>query len=73
MLYVLLILVVVLALISGVECALLMVSKAERRAEVAELKNANHNITRKCKALLEEKTALEERLARMDRVKEGLN
>lgn len=72
MLYVLLALVVALALIGGVECALLMVVKAERRAEVAELKNTIHTISGKCRLLREENAELTERMARMDRVKEGM-
>ena len=72
MLYVLLILVVVLALVSGAEYAMLRVAKAERRAEVAELKNANHTLGDKCKALCKDNAKLAERIARMESVEEGL-
>ena len=47
MLYVLLILVVVLAIISGAEYAMLRVAKAEHKAEVAKLKYANIILVRK--------------------------
>lgn len=47
MLNVLLILVVVLALICGAEYAMLRVSKAEHRAEVAKLRYANIVLARK--------------------------
>ena len=72
MLYVLLILVVALALVSGAEYAMLRVVKAESRAEVAELKNANHTLADKCKALNKENGKLTERLARMENIKEGI-
>ncbi len=73
MLYVLLILVVAMAVISGAEYAMLRVVKAERRAEVAELKNDNHNLTEKCRALCKENAKLTEHLARMENIKEGIN
>lgn len=73
MLYVLLILVVVLAGISGAEYAMLRVVRAERRAEVAELKNANYKISAKCRTLSIENAELTERFARMECVEEGLN
>lgn len=73
MMYVLIGLVVVLALISGFEYATLRVVRAERKAEVAELKNANYNIANKCRALSEENAVLTERLARMDNIKGGIN
>ena len=73
MLYVLLILVVALAVISGAEYAMLRVVKAERRAEVAELRNANYKISAKCRTLCIENTELQEQLARMENIKEGIN
>lgn len=73
MLYVLIGLVVVFALISGFEYATIRVVRAERKAEVAELKNANYNIANKCRVLSEENAALTERLARMDNIKGGIN
>ena len=72
MLYVLLILVVALALVSGAEYAMLRVVMAERRAEVAELKNANQNIADKCKVLCKENAKLTDRIARMESIKEGI-
>ena len=47
MLYVLLFLVVVLAMVSGAEYAMLRVAKAENKAEVAKLKLANIALARK--------------------------
>ena len=47
MLYVLIGLVVVLAMVSGAEYAMLRVSSAERKAEVAKLKYANIVLARK--------------------------
>lgn len=47
MLYVLIGLVVVLALVSGVEYAMLRVANAEHKAEVAKLKYANLVLARK--------------------------
>lgn len=73
MLYVLLILVVVLAVISGAEYAMLRVVRAERRAAVAELENANYKATKKLGALIDENAKLTEHLARMESIKEGLN
>ena len=72
MVYFLLVLVVVLALVSGAEYAMLRVVRAERRAEVAELKNANHTLADKCKALSRENGKLTERIARMENIKEGI-
>ena len=73
MLYVLIGLVVVLALICGAEYATLRVVRAERRAEVAELKEANHILTDKCGYLHRENRELAGRLASLDSIKEGLN
>lgn len=73
MLYVLLILVVVLALVSGAEYAMLRVARAEHRADVAELKNTNNTITEKCKVLADKNKVLCERIEKMDSIKEGLN
>lgn len=73
MLYVLLILVVVLALVSGAEYAMLRVAWAERRAEVAELKNANLSITERCKELTNKNKVLCERMKKLESIKEGLN
>ena len=47
MLYVLIGLVVVLAMVSGAEYAMLRVAKAEHKAEVAKLKYANIILARK--------------------------
>ena len=63
MLYVLLSLVVVLALVSGFEYAALRVARAERRAEIAELKSGNLILGDKCRALTKKNEELAERLA----------
>jgi hypothetical protein len=73
MLYVLLILVVVLAGISGAEYAMLRVARAERRAAVAELESANYKATQKLGALVKENAKLTEQLARVNNIKEGIN
>lgn len=65
MLYVLLILVVVLALVSGAEYATLRVIRAERKAEVAELKCTN-------KALTEKYIDLHARMVKLNAIKEGI-
>ena len=72
MLYVLLILVVVLALVSGAEYAMLRVARAERRADVAELKSANLSITEKCKELTKMNKELSAQIERMAAIKEGI-
>lgn len=66
MLYVLLILVVTLAFVSGFEYAALRVARAERRAEVAELKNANLTIAEKCRMLCKQNEELEKQLALLE-------
>ena len=73
MLYVLLSLVVVLALVSGFEYATIRVVKAERRAEVAELKQANFTIADKCRMLTKKNEELAERLAFMENMGEAIN
>lgn len=73
MLYVLLVLVVALALVSGVEYALLRIARAERKADVAKLRDENIKLTRKCKALCKENEELSKRMVRLDNVKEGLS
>lgn len=62
MLYVLLILVVVLALVSGAEFMMLKLSNAEYRADLAKLKCKNAELERKVKDM-----------SRLNSVKEGLN
>lgn len=62
MLYVLLILVVVLALISGAEYAMLKLNNAEYRAELARLTCKNAELERKVKDM-----------NRLNSVREGLN
>jgi hypothetical protein len=62
MLYVLLILVVALAMVSGVEYAMLRVAKAEHKAEVARLKYANVILARKI-----------ESHNKLNSIKEGVN
>lgn len=62
MLYVLLILVVVLALFSGAEYAMLKLNNAEYRAEIARLTCKNAELERKVKDM-----------SRLNRVREGLN
>jgi F0F1-type ATP synthase membrane subunit b/b' len=71
MMYVLIGLVVVLALISGAEYAMLRVAKAERRAEVAELKTENRKLKDKCDALCNRNKELAERMVRLESIKEG--
>ena len=71
MMYVLIGLVVVLAIISGAEYAMLRVAKAERRAEVAELKTANRQLTDKCNALCNRNKELADRMVRLESIKEG--
>lgn len=61
MLYILVGLVVVLAMVSGVEYAMLRVANAEHKAEVAKLKYANIALARKL-----------ESLKKLNNVKEGL-
>lgn len=62
MLYVLLILVVVLAMVSGAEYAMLRVAKADHKAEVATLKHANLVLARKV-----------ESFNKLNDIKEGIN
>lgn len=71
MMYVLIGLVVVLALISGAEYAMLRVAKAERRAEVAELKTENRKLKDKCDSLCNRNKELAERMVRLESIKEG--
>lgn len=73
MLYVLLILVVALALISGAEYAMVRVVRAERKAEVAELKEANRTLADKCNHLHRENKELCTRLEKLCEIKEVLN
>ena len=73
MLYVLLSLVVALALVSGAEYAMLRIVKAERKAEVAELKNTNYSLTKKCMFLSEENKELSARMVSLEGIKEGLS
>lgn len=61
MLYVLVGLVVVLAMVAGVEYAMLRVANAESKAEVARLKCANFTLAKKL-----------ESLKKLNAVKEGL-
>lgn len=62
MLYVLLVLVVVLALVSGAEFAMLKLNNAEYRAELAKLKLKNAELERQVKDM-----------TRLDGIKGGLN
>lgn len=71
MMYVLIGLVVALALISGAEYAMLRVTKAERRAEVAELKAANKNLAEKYQVACEKNKELCARMVRLESIKEG--
>jgi hypothetical protein len=73
MLYVLIGLVVVLALVSGAEYAMLRVARAERRAEVMELKEANRQIADKCAYLHDKNKELTAQMERMAAIKEGIN
>lgn len=73
MLYVLLILVVVLAVIGGAEYAMLRVARAERKAEVATLREANHVLTDKCDFLYHKNKELTSQIERMAAIKEGIN
>lgn len=73
MLYVLLSLVVALALVSGFEYATIRVVKAERRAELAELKSGNLILADKCRALSKKNEELEERLVFMENMGEVIN
>ena len=72
MLYVLLILVVVLALVSGAEYAVLRVVMAERKAEAVELKEANRTLADKCKHLCDKTKELSAQIERMASIKEGI-
>lgn len=65
MLYVLIGLVVVLALVSGAEYATLRVVRAERKAQVAELKSANKTLTDKY-------IELQTRMIKLESIKEGI-
>lgn len=71
MMYVLIGLVVVLALVSGAEYAMLRVARAERKAEVAELKAANKNLAEKYQVACEKNKELCARMVRMENIKEG--
>ena len=71
MMYVLVGLVVGLALVSGAEYAMLRVARAERRAEVAELKRENRNLKDKCDVLSEKNKELSARMVRLESIKEG--
>ena len=73
MLYVLLSLVVALALVSGFEYATLRVVRAERKAEAAELKEANRILTDKNCFLVNKNKELTEHIERMACIKEGIN
>ena len=73
MLYVLLSLVVTLALVSGFEYATIRVVKAERRAELAELKSGNLILAEKCRVLTKKNDELAERLAFMENMGEVIN
>ena len=71
MFYVLIGLVVVLALISGAEYAMLRVARAEHRAEVAELKRGNIALADRNRDLCEKNKHLAERMVRLENIKEG--
>lgn len=73
MLYVLIGLVVVLAMVSGAEYAMLRVARAERKAEVATLREANHVLTDKCDFLYNKSKELTAQIERMAAIKEGIN
>ena len=73
MMYVLVGLVVGLALVSGAEYAMLRVARAERRAEVAELKRANREYKDKCDVLSEKNKELAARMVRLESIKEVQN
>ena len=72
MLYVLLFLVVALALVCGAEYAMLRVEKAERKAEVIELREANRVYNEKCGYLLNKNKELSAQIERMAAIKEGI-
>lgn len=73
MLYVLIGLVVVLALASGFEYAMLRVVRAERKAEVATLREANRVLSDKCDFLYNKNKELSAQIERMAAIKEGIN
>lgn len=73
MLYVLIGLVVVLAMVSGAEYAMLRVARAERKAEAAVLKEANRVLTDKNCYLLNKNKELNAQIERMAAIKEGIN
>ncbi len=73
MLYVLLILVVALALVSGAEYAMLRVAKAEHKVEVAKLKEENRNFADRFTYLLNRNKELSSRLEKLSSIEEGLN
>ena len=72
MMYVLIGLVVVLALVSGAEYAMLRVARAERKAEVAELKYANDVLKRKLVAVVKENKEMADRIDKRNSLKEGM-
>lgn len=73
MMYVLVGLAVGMALVCGAEYAMLRVARAERRAEVAELKRENRNLKDKCDALVEKNKELAARMVRLESIKEVQN
>ena len=72
MLYVLLILVVVLALVCGVQFAFIKCMRADYKAEVASLKYDRVMLERKLMALLKENNEQAQRLTKLGSIKEGL-
>ena len=72
MLYVLIGLVVVLALVSGAEYAMLRVVRAERKAEVAVLRESNRVLTDKNCHLFNKNKELSAQIERMAAIKEGI-
>lgn len=73
MLYVLIGLVVALALISGFEYAELRVVRAERKAELADLKEANSILADKNWFLRHQNKELASQLKKLGNIEEGLN
>ena len=71
MMYVLIGLVVGLALVSGAEYAMLRVARAERKAEVAELKRYNRDLKDKYEIVCEKNKEICTRMVRLESIKEG--
>ena len=73
MMYVMLILVVALALISGAEFALVKCLRAEAKASTAELRYENHMLKEKVKVLFDKNNELNKQMVKLSNIKEGVN